>query len=129
MAEAVWINGEFVEREAARVSAFDAGLLHGVGLFETMLASRGRVFALERHLARLEGSARDLGLSERLRVAALTEAVRRVVAESGLAADGGRARVRLTLTGGDLNLLEREARSQTDPTMVGGYFGSSGVCW
>ena len=33
----VWLNGEFVERDEARVSAFDAGLQHGVGLFETML--------------------------------------------------------------------------------------------
>ena len=116
MSEAVWINGSFVERDAARISAFDAGLLHGVGLFETMLATRGRVFRLDRHMARLERSARELGLSERLRVAALSEAVEAVVDRSGLGE--GRARVRLTLTGGDLNLLERSAQSQTDPTIV-----------
>ena len=37
----VWLNGAFVDRDAARVSAFDAGLQHGVGLFETMLARNG----------------------------------------------------------------------------------------
>lgn len=118
MPELVWVNGTFVERDAARVSAFDAGLLHGVGLFETMLATAGRVFRLERHMARLERSARELGLSERLRIEALGEAVEGVVARSGLAEGDARARVRLTLTGGDLNLLERSAQSQTDPTIV-----------
>ena len=39
----VWINGEFVLIEHARVSAFDAGFQHAVGLFETMLARGGRV--------------------------------------------------------------------------------------
>ena len=107
-----------MERDAARVSAFDAGLLHGVGLFETMFAAHGRVFMLDRHMARLERSARELALSERLRVGALGEAVGLAVERSGLAEGEARARVRLTITGGDLNLLEREARSQTDPTIV-----------
>lgn len=118
MSEMVWVNGEFVERESARVSAFDAGLLHGVGLFETMTAAAGRVFELDRHMARLERSARELGLSENLRVGPLGEAVQGVVERSGLAQGEARARVRLTVTGGDLNLLEREARSQTDPTII-----------
>ncbi len=118
MAETVWINGEFIERGDARVSAFDAGLLHGVGLFETMTAAAGRVFMLDRHMARLEHSTKELGLTESLRVAALGEAVERVVERSGLGAGDARARVRLTITGGDLNLLEREARSQTDPTII-----------
>ncbi len=127
MGDVVWVNGEFLDRADARVSAFDAGLLHGVGLFETMTAARGRVLMLDRHLARLDRSARELGLSESLRVDALADAVGRVLDESRLGAlgqddgSGGeppRARVRLTITGGDLNLLERRAQSQTDPTIV-----------
>ncbi len=33
----VWLGGRFVPLEEARVSFFDAGLQHGVGLFETMV--------------------------------------------------------------------------------------------
>ncbi len=117
----VFLNGELVERDAARVAAFDAGLQHGVGLFETFLATGGGgdeagVWAhrLDEHLARLAGSARDLGLSERVRADALGDAVRRTVAASGLE----RARVRVTLTGGDLSLLEVAARSQHTPTVM-----------
>ncbi|MGP1347603.1 MAG: aminotransferase class IV [Phycisphaerales bacterium] len=110
----VWINGALVEPGEARVSAFDAGLTHGVGLFETMRAQRGRVFRLYEHLERLRDSSRALGLTSELRINALGEAVRRVVERSELAwgthdDDGSdrAARVRLTLTGGDLNMLNR----------------------
>ncbi|MEM8834318.1 MAG: aminotransferase class IV [Planctomycetota bacterium] len=118
MSELVWINGKMLPRDEARVSAFDAAFQHGVGLFETMLATSGRVFRLDRHLARLEASARTLGLTERLSTSALAEAVEHVTKESGLAEGEGRARVRLTLTGGDLNMLAREQRGPSDPTIV-----------
>lgn len=131
MPEVVWINGRFVSRDEARVSAFDAGLLHGVGLFETMLAAplagdedatRGRIVRLDRHLARLEASARSLGLSGMLKVRAFQELLEHVVERSGLlGSDQGpepRARVRLTVTGGDLNLLASTGKGPTDPTIL-----------
>jgi branched-subunit amino acid aminotransferase/4-amino-4-deoxychorismate lyase len=63
------------------------------------------------HLERLSGSAKGLGLSESLRVAALEEAVVRTVERAGEELGGvARLRVRLTMTGGDLNLLGK-ARS------------------
>lgn len=131
MPETVWINGEFVPRDRARASAFDAGLLHGVGLFETMLAApldsdpdatRGRVFRIHHHMQRLEASARTLGLTDALKVRALQELVEHVVERSELtAASAGRrprARVRLTITGGDLNLLAATGRGPVDPTVI-----------
>lgn len=94
----IWINGRFVEPSEARVGYFDGGFQHGIGLFETMLARGGAVVRLEEHLERLAESARALALFEKLRVEALGEAVQHCVAESGLAD----ARIRLTVTGGDL---------------------------
>jgi branched-chain amino acid aminotransferase len=106
----VFLNGQFVTRDKARVSAFDAGLQHGVGLFETILGgcageppSRPWAFRLEDHLDRLIDSARVLGLGETFRAPALAQAVLATIERSELPL----ARVRLTLTGGDLNLLER----------------------
>jgi branched-chain amino acid aminotransferase len=105
----VFLNGRFVSRDEAAVSAFDAGFQHGVGLFETMLAVRRdagwRVLHVREHLERLSVSARGLGLSETLRVAALEEAVVRTVERGGQEIGTARLRVRLTITGGDLNLL------------------------
>jgi len=121
MPETVWINGKFVGRGEARVSAFDAGFQHGVGLFETMLATEGGIYSADRHMARLKDSARGLGLSEDLRVGALREACEHVASESGLTKGGGRARVRLTVTGGDLNMLSRGEGAPpplVDPTVM-----------
>lgn len=58
----VFLNGRIVAAARASVSVFDRGLLYGDGLFETMRAYGGSVFALEEHLERLEGSARILGV-------------------------------------------------------------------
>ena len=62
----VWLNGAFVDRDAARISIFDAGVQHAVGLFETMGAQNGRVFRAREHVRRLIDSASTLLLSERL---------------------------------------------------------------
>lgn len=128
MGETVWINGKFVARDEARLSAFDSGVLHSVGLFETMLASpiegdedgtRGRVFRIHRHMERLERSARTLGLTDGLKVRALQELVEHVVERSQLtAASGATARVRLTVTGGDLNLLSAKSEEPPDPSVI-----------
>jgi len=117
----VWLNGAFVDRAEARVGAFDAGLQHGVGLFETMLAAGERVVGLDAHLDRLIVSARDLGLSDALKFNPLREAVRRVAqrAREGATDDEKpRWRIRLTITGGDLNLLASTGRSGHTPTIL-----------
>lgn len=118
----VFLNGRFVSRDGALVSAFDAGLQHGVGLFETMLALRGepcRVLHLPEHVERLRTSARDLGLSDVLRAGALEETVRRT-AERAFAdlPETSRLRVRLTVTGGDLNMLARGGATTGDPGVM-----------
>jgi branched-subunit amino acid aminotransferase/4-amino-4-deoxychorismate lyase len=119
----VFLNGRLLGPADASVSAFDAGLQHGVGLFETMLArvSGGEavVHRLEDHLDRLIASARLLGLTESLRKHALAEAVCRTVERAGTDGDRSRRwRVRLTVTGGDLNLLERGNGSGVSPTLM-----------
>ncbi|MDX2130843.1 MAG: aminotransferase class IV [Planctomycetota bacterium] len=118
----VFLDGRFVPASDACVSAFDAGFQHGVGLFETMLAVRdgARVVHLHEHLERLRRSARTLGLSDSLRVGALAEAVRRTVDRAFQDDErSARLRVRLTITGGDLNLLSRgETRAEHLPTLL-----------
>lgn len=117
MAE-IFVNGMFVERDQARVSAADAGVLHAVGLFETMTARVSGagvvVESLEEHLDRLQASAETLGLSTELKTGPLGEAVVETVRRSG----HERSRVRLTITGGDLNLLRATGRGAHTPTVI-----------
>ncbi|MBL1217782.1 MAG: hypothetical protein D8M59_09835 [Planctomycetes bacterium] len=110
----VWLNGQIVERDDARVSAFDAGFQHGIGLFETMQSVNGQVYRLPAHLNRLAASANDLRLTAELNTDLLASAVQMMVEES----DISRARVRLTITGGDLNLLQTAGSSPVTPTIL-----------
>lgn len=114
----VFLDGGFVQREQARVSASDAGLLHAVGLFETMSATLDadapNVESLEEHLDRIAASADELGLSADLRTGPLGEAVLETVRRAA----HPRARVRLTVTGGDLNMLRTTGRSRHTPTIL-----------
>ncbi|MDZ4753397.1 MAG: aminotransferase class IV [Phycisphaerae bacterium] len=111
----VWLNGAWVPRDKAQVSAFDAGFQHGVGLFETMHARAGKVLRVIDHLARLRESARILRLTESLHIEPLAEVIQQCV-ERNKFPD---ARVRLTVSGGDLNLLQSSgARSSHDPTIL-----------
>lgn len=110
MPTTVWLNGEFLDPAQAKVSAFDAGFQHAVGLFETIHARNGRPAFLWRHLARLQNSARELGLSSDLRINPLAEAIARTVER----ADLPDARVRVTITAGDTNLLAAARAGSSD---------------
>jgi len=109
----VWINGEFMRDTDAQVSVFDAGLQHGIGLFETMATRNGRCFRARDHIDRLIESARMLRLTDRLHAEPLEAAVQNAIDH----ADVQEARVRLTVTGGDLNALRSTGAGPQDPTL------------
>ncbi|MFP6886113.1 MAG: branched-chain-amino-acid transaminase [Opitutales bacterium] len=71
----VYLNGEFVEKEDAKVSVFDHGLLYGDGVFEGIRLYDGCVFKLDEHLERLEFSAKAILLELPMSREELTEAV------------------------------------------------------
>ncbi len=56
----IYLNGEFVDKEDAKVSVFDHGLLYGDGVFEGIRLYDGCVFKLDEHLERLEFSAKAI---------------------------------------------------------------------
>ncbi len=62
MANKVFLNGTLVDREEAKVSVFDHGLLYGDGIFEGIRAYDGCVFKLKEHLDRLFESAHTIML-------------------------------------------------------------------
>ena len=91
---AVWLDGALVPAERAALSIDDPGVRWGEGLFETMRAEGGRVALLERHLDRLDASARALGMAPM----PSRERVRAAVAEALAACGADPARVRVTAT-------------------------------
>jgi len=96
----VYIDGEFYEKEHAKISVFDHGLLYGDGVFEGIRFYNGRVFRLEEHIDRLFDSARAICLNIPLDKAAVTAATIETIRRNELR-DGY---VRLVVTRGDGDL-------------------------
>ena len=59
----IWIDGKFYDREDAKISVYDHGLLYGDGVFEGIRVYRGRIFECDAHLRRLFDSARAIRLT------------------------------------------------------------------
>jgi branched-chain amino acid aminotransferase len=107
-----WVNGTILEAAESFVSVFDHGLTVGDGVFETTKVVDGKPFALTRHLTRLMGSARGLGLPD-----PDLDLVRHAVDDVLLENDTSEPlRLRITFTGGVSPL--GSDRGDSAPTLV-----------
>lgn len=59
----VWIDGQLVDKENAKLSVYDHGVLYGDGVFEGIRVYSGRIFECEAHLDRLWASAKAIRLT------------------------------------------------------------------
>lgn len=89
----VWVDGRRLPSEGAHISARDRGFTLADGVFETMKSRNGKVFRLDRHLARIEAALRVLAIPV---PAELREWVDSAIA----AAHAPEASIRLTVTRG-----------------------------
>jgi branched-chain amino acid aminotransferase len=76
----VWLDGKLHDKEDAKISVYDHGLLYGDGVFEGIRVYSGRIFKCDAHLGRLWDSAKAIRLDipytrEQIR-AAMTETVK-----------------------------------------------------
>ncbi len=97
MDEIVYLNGKLIPASEARLSPFNYGFLIGFGLFETMRSYNGRIFRLDRHLARLMKSAEALDMASKMSGFDLADACYQVLKANGLSD----ARIRLTVSAGE----------------------------
>ncbi|NIA07006.1 MAG: branched-chain-amino-acid transaminase [Actinobacteria bacterium] len=98
----VWMDGELLPAEDAKIGVYDHGLLYGDGVFEGIRAYQGRVFKLDRHLRRLYASAQAISLV----IPFTAEQLSRAIYETMEANGQSDAYVRLVVTRGpgDLGL-------------------------
>ncbi len=75
----IYIDGTYYDRDTAKVSVFDHGLLYGDGVFEGIRAYSRRIFRHEAHIDRLYASAQALALKIPLERAEMRAAVEETV--------------------------------------------------
>ena len=79
-------NGEYLPRASATISVEDRGFIFGDGVYEVWRVVDGKLFELDRHLARLAFGLSELRIAspDILRGDALREVADRILAQSGL---------------------------------------------
>lgn len=59
----IYLDGQWLDKDSAKVSVFDHGLLYGDGVFEGMRVYKGKTFRLKEHVDRLYDSAQAILLT------------------------------------------------------------------
>ncbi len=110
----IYINGKFYEKEDAKISVFDHGLLYGDGVFEGIRSYKRRVFRLKEHIDRLFESAQSIMLKIPLSKEKMINALLQTVRANKL--DDSYIRLVVTRGEGDLGLDPRKCTSK--PTVI-----------
>ena len=113
MAQKIYMNGTFFDKENARVSVFDHGLLYGDGVFEGLRSYGGKIFRLQEHLERLWESAKAIYL----KIPMTLEAMAAAVNESLQVNDIEDGYVRLVVTRG-VGTLGLDPDQTSDPQVI-----------
>jgi branched-chain amino acid aminotransferase len=102
----IYINGKFYDKDNAKISVFDHGLLYGDGVFEGLRSYNRRVFKLREHIDRLFESAQSIMLN----IPLTKEAIIKAVLDTARANKLDNAYIRLVVTRGvgDLGLDPRK---------------------
>lgn len=96
----IYIDGKYYEKENAKISVFDHGLLYGDGIFEGIRIYNGKIFKLKEHIKRLFKSAKSILLDIPMNQIELEQAVIETVKLNNKS-DGY---IRLVVTRGEGNL-------------------------
>jgi branched-chain amino acid aminotransferase len=113
MALKIYISGQLYDKEDAKISVYDHGLLYGDGIFEGMRSYSGKVFRLADHLKRLWDSAKAIWLEIPISVEEMTRAVNDTLAVNDIS--DGYVRLIVTRGAGSLGL---DPRQTSDPQVI-----------
>jgi len=109
----IFINGKLLDKDDAKISVYDHGLLYGDGVFEGMRCYNGRVFKHREHLDRLWMSARAICLEIPMTKEQMAHAVEKTLAVNSVV-DGY---IRLVVTRG-AGTLGLNPDKTSDPQVI-----------
>ncbi len=108
----VYLNGEFVAADKAKISVLDRGFIFGDGVYEVIPVYSGLLFRMEHHLQRLNDSLNAIRIANPLDITAWGEILTSLVEQNG----GGDQSLYLQITRG---VAERDHRfpQGVEPTL------------
>jgi branched-chain amino acid aminotransferase len=109
----IYISGKFYDKEDAKISVYDHGLLYGDGVFEGLRSYGGTVFRLNEHLVRLYESARAIWLTIPIPLDKMAAAVNETLKVNNLSD----AYIRLVVTRG-AGSLGLDPNKTADPQVI-----------
>jgi len=77
----VYLNGEFLAPEHARIPVMDRGFLFGDGVYEVIPCYQGRLFRLSHHLQRLDNSLRAIRMTNPMAHEQWSQVLEKLVAQ------------------------------------------------
>ncbi|MFE0558125.1 branched-chain-amino-acid transaminase [Paenibacillus sp. NPDC058910] len=107
----IYLDGEFVTKENAKVSVFDHGFLYGDGIFEGIRIYNGNIFKCKEHLDRLYDSAKSIDLVIPLTYDELLEATAETIRRNDMR--NGYIRIVVSRGAGNLGLDPRRCPKPT----------------
>ncbi|MBN1444789.1 MAG: aminotransferase class IV [Candidatus Omnitrophica bacterium] len=79
MGRKIYLDGNMVPENEARISVFDIGFMYGATVYESLRTFRHKIFKMDEHLARLERSLRYIGLEPGAIIGEVADAVKKVL--------------------------------------------------
>ncbi|MFW8632672.1 D-amino-acid transaminase [Vibrio natriegens] len=114
MERIVYLNGKFLAESEAKVSVFDRGFLFADAVYEVTAVLDGKLIDHEGHLARLERSAKELGIKMPVTGEQLMDIQRELIEKNSLV-EGG---IYLQLTRGNEGDRDFSYSDKIEPTLV-----------
>jgi len=109
----IYIAGKLYDKEDAKISVYDHGLLYGDGVFEGLRSYGGKVFRLQQHLQRLYESAKAIWLTIPISIDEMAQAVNDTLKVNNLVD----AYIRLVVTRG-AGSLGLDPNRTSDPQVI-----------
>ena len=112
----IYVNGDLVHRDDAKVSVYDSGFMLGDGMWEGMRLYNGTWAFFDEHMDRFFESCTAVSLDVEMDRAGILEALTKTAAANGMTTD---VHCRLMLTRGvKVKPFQHPSLSRTGPTMV-----------
>ncbi|MEI4484877.1 aminotransferase class IV [Frigidibacter sp. MR17.14] len=111
----VYVNGDYVHRDKATVSVFDAGFVLGDGVWEGLRLVNGKLLSLDLHMDRLFEGARALKMDLGLSRAEIVQAVMDTCARNGFTDN---THIRLMITRGRKTTPNQDPRFMASKATV-----------